>query len=46
MFADPDGVLDRTGWAQPALFAVEVALFRLAQSWGLKPGLRGRSLDR
>ncbi|WP_328338432.1 type I polyketide synthase [Micromonospora sp. NBC_00421] len=37
MFADPDGVLDRTGWTQPALFAVEVALFRLAQSWGLKP---------
>ncbi|MEV4846045.1 type I polyketide synthase [Micromonospora matsumotoense] len=37
MFTDPDGVLDQTGWTQPALFAVEVALFRLAQSWGLKP---------
>ncbi|WP_432905347.1 SDR family NAD(P)-dependent oxidoreductase [Micromonospora matsumotoense] len=37
MFADPDGVLDQTGWTQPALFAVEVALFRLAESWGLKP---------
>ncbi|WP_329008151.1 SDR family NAD(P)-dependent oxidoreductase [Micromonospora rifamycinica] len=37
MFSDPEGVLDRTGWTQPALFAVEVALFRLAVSWGLKP---------
>ncbi|MEU1606717.1 type I polyketide synthase, partial [Micromonospora matsumotoense] len=37
MFADPGGVLDQTGWTQPALFAVEVALFRLAESWGLKP---------
>ncbi|WP_194820718.1 type I polyketide synthase [Micromonospora sp. S-DT3-3-22] len=37
MFTDPDGVLDQTGWTQPALFAVEVALFRLAESWGLKP---------
>ncbi|MEV4832855.1 type I polyketide synthase, partial [Micromonospora sp. NPDC049257] len=37
MFTDPDGLLDQTGWTQPALFAVEVALFRLAESWGLKP---------
>jgi acyl transferase domain-containing protein/NADP-dependent 3-hydroxy acid dehydrogenase YdfG/acyl carrier protein len=39
MFDDPDGLLDRTDFTQPALFAYQVATCRLLETFGLVPDL-------
>ncbi|OBF97536.1 polyketide synthase [Mycobacterium sp. 852014-52450_SCH5900713] len=37
MWGHDEKILNTTEFAQPALFAVEVALFRLLESWGVHP---------
>ncbi|MDQ3936622.1 MAG: acyltransferase domain-containing protein, partial [Actinomycetota bacterium] len=45
IFDGPADVLERTEHAQPALFCLEVALFRLLEAWGLRAGyLIGHSI--
>ncbi|MFE2634585.1 type I polyketide synthase [Streptomyces scopuliridis] len=41
MWGDDPETLNLTGWTQPALFAIETALFRLVESLGVRPAVVG-----
>ncbi|OKJ08049.1 beta-ketoacyl synthase [Streptomyces sp. CB00316] len=41
LWGEDPGPLNSTGWTQPALFAVETALYRLVESLGVRPAVVG-----